>query len=260
MIRDSLKNRRHLMRADRRCRIGFTLVELLVVIGIIAFLIAMLLPALNKARAAAKKTACLSNLRQVGQGFFMYSAYYKGALPHPDRTPPNNTDSNAFGWLPGWALIMARAKCLPLNQDGYCPVAVCPADELPRNWGQPVSYFANIGHWQWMNGWLWPNKPDAAGHWGADARAVRTSRIKQSSRFILLYECMMNWSIISPMGYSSWYADQQISPHRTKLDPMGSNILFADGHSEWVPTKRLVVTDRGLWSRSGVWEDLSKDW
>jgi prepilin-type N-terminal cleavage/methylation domain-containing protein/prepilin-type processing-associated H-X9-DG protein len=59
---------------------GFTLVELLVVIGIIALLVAMLLPALNKARQAAYTVACLANLRTIGQGMAMYSAEFKGAI------------------------------------------------------------------------------------------------------------------------------------------------------------------------------------
>lgn len=64
-----------------RRRSGFTLVELLVVIGIIAVLVSMLLPVLSKAREAANRTACLSNLRQLGNLMRMYGVQYKDCCP-----------------------------------------------------------------------------------------------------------------------------------------------------------------------------------
>jgi len=69
-----------------RRRKGFTLVELLVVIGIIALLIAILMPALSRAKEQANWIKCLSNMRQLGQAFTMYTNNNKGRFPLPAVT------------------------------------------------------------------------------------------------------------------------------------------------------------------------------
>src|SRR2546430_10780000 len=75
---------------------AFTLVELLVVIGIIALLIAILLPVLGKAREASQKTACLSNLRQLGAVMQIY------ATENHDVIPIGYIEEKQFSYVVNW--------------------------------------------------------------------------------------------------------------------------------------------------------------
>src|SRR3954447_13146568 len=115
---------RHLSSLRRRpCSPGagwkaFTLVELLVVIGIIALLIAMLLPSLAKARQQAKWVACQSNLRQLGAFLQMYSNQWRGWIYPPGLGAGRPRDER-------WPVhVFKPAVWTP-------PVMLCPNDVEP---------------------------------------------------------------------------------------------------------------------------------
>ena len=130
---------------------GFTLVELLVVIGIIAILISVLLPTLSKARDSAKRTQCLSNLRTIYQMMKIYEVTYKGATPigigannsaTPSLINANNyflgrTDSGADAY-PGTDIRYTGIGFLiPANivKEGEGRIFYCPAFDEDTNHG-----------------------------------------------------------------------------------------------------------------------------
>ena len=98
----------------RNIKYAFTLVELLVVIGIIALLISLLLPALNRVRQQAETAKCLSNLRQIGTAITNYASDNHVYLVPGRYDAPTYPASTSVAELENWATILVNGKYLPM--------------------------------------------------------------------------------------------------------------------------------------------------
>jgi prepilin-type N-terminal cleavage/methylation domain-containing protein/prepilin-type processing-associated H-X9-DG protein len=130
------------MARPRRQVRGFTLVELLVVIGIIAVLISILLPALNRAREQARTVQCLSNLRQLGMAMQMYINEGKGRMPYYQST--DNTHADGTFW-PG---VWYSKKLGPAFSWNAYWIGIIANYKIDRNtWLCPDAFDTNPAHW-----------------------------------------------------------------------------------------------------------------
>jgi prepilin-type N-terminal cleavage/methylation domain-containing protein/prepilin-type processing-associated H-X9-DG protein len=213
---------------------GFTLVELLVVVGIVAVLIAMLLPALKKAREAAKAVVCESQLRQLGTALLMYAG------DNQDRWPPYWYNASPISsvmvekqpWTAPLAKYIGVRPDRPSfwGEDNVPPVTKCP--NVTSRWRMNGVNFADRQGWSYTVAsalfWWDPTRPPPR----------RTSFSKHFDKMIVMF-CPGSGAVSSvlPSDMSSDFSDFL---HRD-----GGNILLPDGHVEWSSYK-IAVYETGM--------------
>ncbi len=237
-------------------RHAFTLVELLVVIGIIALLISILLPSLSKARESAKRTACASNLRQIGMAIVMYANDNKAWLPamyqSPTASPPNYrivfsdttaVINNGLGlllphpWVQG-----SRAKYLP-NPN----VLFCPSDRNITNRPDTIDSGINYGpgliggstcSYEYLftppDGAVSSTPVGSLGPWAGFARYRfgKKDQGRSSAQTAIVHD------------YGPWYSSNPANKYHITKIPHNHrfywNTLYLDGHVNVIDILRLT--------------------
>jgi len=222
---------------------GFTLIELLVVIAIIAVLMAILMPALNRAREQGKRSACLNNLKQLALAWNVYADDNDNRIVNGNTsTGSHNKDGTCWVYWPGWGATEER-QIEELKRGllfSYCPninLYKCPTGVR----GEVVTY-AIVDS---MNGY--DAIPGAQGH-------IVKSRLQihnPATQAVSLDE-----GRLSPASWTIWYDQERWWDQITARHGDGTNFSFADGRSEywkWKDPRTIEIAkmDYSYWQNTG---------
>jgi prepilin-type processing-associated H-X9-DG protein/prepilin-type N-terminal cleavage/methylation domain-containing protein len=237
---------------------AFTLVELLVVVGVIAVLIAIAMPALNRAREQANRVKCAANLRSIGQGMAMYTQRY-GTYPGCFAAYSTNT-TYTFIWPVRLRPFLGgdqRVFLCPSRDDRFewtesAPGPVVRAagvyvhlgyerDERLITWETYFSYGCNA----------WGTTSDGGLGNAVEQRHIvmagyrpelKASRVKSAAEMIAVADSTGDAkydAVISPLSAATWMVPGSVHGG-------GANVLFCDGHVSWYPQKDLILPEDPL--------------
>ena len=251
-------------RSGRAARGAFTLIELLVVIAIIAILASMLLPALAKAKARAKQTHCLSNMRNWSLATAMYLGDFEDNLP---LFGDNSANYSAPFWHAKLAPYVLRTtqtnvtfnltdiytnqiRSCPGGSPGPVPFSRPPASNQPR--------FAGWNCWIGANFGAYGEPLSGPFYYGDRVRPLKVTRILKPADAMMYTDTITHY-VYSPVDPNykftldlngdgqkdtmAAYPDTPFNSGRPTVHNNGSNNTLLDGHVERVAFQKLWAVD-----------------